>query len=155
MTKMTTITTTLDAIRKALDVFGARFFSVPCVKIGIEIPTYFTTTLDCDALSAALKIRTVDGRSIAGTVAAFTRRAAAALMDQDADGLDDLIYKMDHEDGWTCVHYEDDAWNQRVDDPDDYVEECLIMTHLDSLVTFYVYLQGAGDLLYSPHRKGV
>ena len=155
MMKMHTAFTTLDTLRKKLDLFGARFFTAPYVKIGVEIPAYLCETLDCDTLNAALKIRTVDGRSIAGTVAAFTRRAAAALLDQDADSLDDLIYKMDHEDGWTCVHYEDDAWNQRVDNYEDYIEECLIMTHLDSLTTFYIYLQGAGDLLYSPHRKGV
>lgn len=155
MTMMKTISTTLSALQQNLDPFGAEVFPDPAIKISIELPVWVAQTLDLDLLSSALKIQTFDGRLIAGIVAAFTRRAAAALMDQDADALDDLIYKMDHEDGWTCVHYEDDAWNQRVDDPNDYVEECLIMTHLDSLVTFYVYLQGAGDLLYTPHRKGV
>ena len=148
MTAMKTVYTCLSSLLSSIDPLGARTFPAPHIEITVEIPAWITRTIDSDALTCILKIHASNDRLIAGVAAVLARRAAAALNRKDAAALADLIAHADHMPGWTCEFYEDDAWNDRCDDPDDYVRECLILTHLETETTFYIYLDGAGDLLY-------
>jgi hypothetical protein len=148
MTAIKTISTNLDTLLRGLDPFGAEVFNAHELEISIEIPIWISQTLHLDLLSSALKVETFDGRLVAGIAATFARRAAAALLDQDADALEKLIDDMDHVKGWSCYHFEDDPWNDRCDDPDDQVRECVILSNIETEITFYLYLDGAGDLLY-------
>lgn len=152
MIAMKTVYTCLSSLLSSIDPLGAKTFPAPHIEITVEIPAWITRTIDSDALTCVLKIHASNDRLIAGVAAVLARRAAAALARRDAAALEKLIDDMDHVKGWSCYHFEDDPWNDRCDDPDDYVRECLILTHLETETTFYIYLDGAGDLLYG---KGV
>ncbi len=146
MTKTTTIDTTLQALTEILDPLGASVSPAPAIEISIEIPSWLLSTLG-DELDGVAMIRTEDDRLVTWIAVNFIRSAAAALDHKDSTALNDLISKMDRTPGWTCVYYDDEDWNEWIDNPGDACRQCLILTHSPSDVAFFIYADGLSDLM--------
>lgn len=146
MTKMVTIDTTLQALTEILDPLGVSSFPTPAIEISIEIPSWLLSTLGGE-LDGVAMIRTEDDRFVTKLAVNFIRAAVTALDRKDSTALNNIISKMDRTPGWTCVYYDDEDWNEWIDNPGDACRQCLILTHSPSDVAFFIYADGLGDLM--------
>lgn len=143
MTKRTTVNTTLQTLTEILDPFGATIFTEPTVKIAVEVPCWITATFGSE-LDAATLIRTEDDRLVAGIAVGIARAVARALDRKDATEIVSAINKLDHCTDLSCELQEGNYF----DELDDSTTDVIILTHIESELTFVIYADGLADAFY-------
>lgn len=143
MTKMTTVRTDLQSLTEMLDPFGASIFTEPTVKIAVEVPCWITATFGTE-LEGATLIHTEDDRLVAGIAVGIARAVARALDRKDATEITNVINKLDRHPDLACEFMEGDYF----DELDDSTTDVVILTHIESELTFVIYADGLADLFY-------